>query len=206
MSCLGHVLNRTPFWDDFHHDVCLRSIQRQGFPQCRTRHAGKNGRKPNVCKACSGQGPRGCRRPRSCCSARWCGRDGDRRQCWPRLEQRGARALSQAFLDSRLRPETIAEALIPLGIWPASGRPTKFKIFLMEAGMPDVSRRRVADERAANSPKPCGSFPEIRTDLPLGHARGSLRTAGVTLACPRSAARTLRCQAESASAVVAVDR
>src|SRR5215207_1289382 len=38
--------------------------------------------------------------------------------------------------------------------------------------------------RAANLPKPCGSFPEIRTDLPLGHARGSLRTAGVTLACP----------------------
>ena len=31
MSCLGHVLNRTPFWDDFHHDVCLRSMQRQGF-------------------------------------------------------------------------------------------------------------------------------------------------------------------------------
>ena len=62
-------------------------------------------------------------------------------------------------------------------------RPTKFKIFLMEAGMPDVSRRRVADE-SDNSPKPCGSFPEIRTDLPLGHARGSLRTAGVTLVRP----------------------
>ena len=205
MSCLGHVLNRTPFWDDFHDDVCLRSIQRQGFPQCRTRHAGKNGRKPNVFKACSGQGPRGCRRPRSCCSARWCGRDGDRRQCWPRLEQRGARALSQAFLDSRLRPETKAEALIPLGIWPASGRPTKFKIFLMEAGMPDVSRRRVADESGKYAKNRADLSPRFVRISPC-HARGSLRTAGVTLACPRSTARTLRCQAESALAVVAVDR
>ena len=83
---------------------------------------GQNGRKPNVCKSCSGQGPRGCRRPRSCCSARWCGRDGDRRQCWPRLGPRGARALSQAFLASRLRPETKAEALNPSGDMPASGR------------------------------------------------------------------------------------
>jgi hypothetical protein len=31
MSGLGHVLNRTPLWRDFHYDVCLRSLQRQGF-------------------------------------------------------------------------------------------------------------------------------------------------------------------------------
>jgi hypothetical protein len=30
MSGLGHVLNLTRFWDDFHDDVCLRSLQRQG--------------------------------------------------------------------------------------------------------------------------------------------------------------------------------
>ena len=31
MSGLGNVLNRTLFWGDFHDDVCLRSLQRQGF-------------------------------------------------------------------------------------------------------------------------------------------------------------------------------
>jgi hypothetical protein len=42
--------------------------------------------------------------------------------------------------------------------------------------------------------------------LPLGHARGSLRTAGVTPVLPRSIRGSFRSEAEAAWAVAAVDR
>jgi hypothetical protein len=77
---------------------------------------------------------------------------------------------------------------------------------------PEVSRR--CERRPT---KPCGSFPEIRYGtLPLGHARGSIRTAGVTLISPGPRGLTLilsdfwgrqfSCQTAASAALVASDR
>src|SRR5215213_10083302 len=187
MSCLGHVLNRTRFWDDFHDDVCLRSIQRQG-------------------SRCAAQGTRAKWKEIQCLQSVF--RSGSARLpppsqsllcslvVWPPRRPPPALAAGSttapgaesepSVFASRLRQECESQPEF-LGENACVRQVKKFEIFLngrpgcltFPGGELPMRERQLAKTVRIFPRDPYGT-------LPLGHARGSLRTAGVTLLLPRS--------------------